>query len=78
MYGDQQPQIGELVKNDNFIPQMKPEEKNAWIDFVLVCKHFLRNKKSEYYEHVVNHMLSAYHAIGSKMSIKLHYLHFSI
>lgn len=50
-------------------------EKNAWNGFVSVCENFLGNTKSENYEQIVNNMLSAYHAMGCKMSIKLHYLH---
>lgn len=54
---------------------MKLAEKNAWNGFISVCENFLGNTKSENYEQIVNNMLSAYHAMGCRMSIKLHHLH---
>lgn len=69
------PQIRQLIKDEYFLQQMTVVEKNAWKGFVSVCENFLGNTKSVNYEEIVHEMLSAYHALGCKMSIKLHHLH---
>ena len=53
---------------------MNEEEKAAWLSFVYVIKNFLGNKKAGNHEDVVSNMLSAFHDLGCKMSIKVHFL----
>ena len=53
---------------------MNEEEKAAWLSFVDVIKNFLGNKKAGNHEDVVSNMLSAFHDLGCKMSIKVHFL----
>jgi hypothetical protein len=49
--------------------------------FENVCSNFLGNKKSENYVEIVEELLSSYCALGSNMSLKLHFpqshLHFA-
>ena len=52
---------------------MNDKEKAAWLSFVDVTKNFLGNKKAQNYENLVSNMLSAFHHLGCKMSIKMHF-----
>ena len=53
---------------------MNDEEKAAWLSFVDVTQNFLGNKKAQNYENLVSNMLSAFHHLGCKMSIKVHFV----
>ena len=68
------PQIRILVRNQALVQAMNDKEKAAWLSFVDVMKNFLGNKKAGNHEDLVNNMLSAFHDLGCKMSIKLHFL----
>ena len=50
-------------------------EANAWSSFVMVIKYFLGNHKAQNYTELVENMLSSFHRLGCRMSIKVHYLH---
>ena len=67
------PQIRTLVRDQGFTQTMNDKEKAAWLSFVNVTKKFLGNKKAQNYENLVSNMLSAFHHLGCKMSIKVHF-----
>ena len=53
---------------------MTEVEKAAWHSFVAVVKGFLGNTKASNYVDPVEVMLTNFQALGSRMSIKVHYL----
>ena len=53
---------------------MNDKEKVAWLSFVDVMKNFLGNIKAGNHEDLAGDMLSAFHDVGCKMSIKVHFL----
>ena len=50
-------------------------EAAAWYSFVDVVKGFLGNTKVSNYQNLVEGMLKNFHSLGTRMSIKLHYLY---
>ena len=68
------PQIRTLVHDQGFPQTMNDKEKAARLSFVYVTKNFLGNKKAQNYENLVSNVLSAFHHLGCKMSIKVHFL----
>ena len=68
------PQICTLVSDRAFVQAMNDKEKAAWLSFVDVMKNFLGNKKAGNHEDLVGNMLSAFHHLVCKMSIKVHFL----
>ena len=69
-----EPQICTLVRDQAFVPAMNDKEKAAWLSFVDVFKNFLGNKKAGNHEDLVGNILSAFHDLRCKMSIKVHFL----
>ena len=53
---------------------MNYKEKAAWLSFVDLMKNFLGNKKARNHDDPVGNMLSAFHDLGCKMSIKVQLL----
>lgn len=68
------PQIRKLINDRNFQHSMNHLEANAWSSFVIVIKNFLGNHKAQNYTELVKNMLSSFHRLGCRMSIKVHYL----
>ena len=54
---------------------MCPLEKRAWRAFRDVVNGFLGNVRAPNYQELVANMISAFHAMGCRMSLKVHYLH---
>ena len=69
------PQIRTLVHDKEFINKINDQERAAWLSFVAVTQNFFGNKKADNYHVLLTTMLLAYHNLGCKMSIKLHFLH---
>ena len=69
------PQIRTLLRDEEFVNKINDKERAAWLSFVAVTQSFLGNKKADNYHVLVTTMLLAYHDLGCKMSIKLHFLH---
>jgi hypothetical protein len=68
------PQIRELMQDAQFDKSLDRKEKKAWLSFKSIVKNFLGNHRSEEYEKVVEDLLSSFHALGARMSIKMHFL----
>ena len=47
----------------------------AWNTLKLVAENFLGNHKAENYIEIVENMIEAFRRLGSRMSLKLHFLH---
>ena len=62
------------MRDQAFVQAINDNEKAAWLSFVDVMKNFLGNKKAGNYEDLVGNVLSAFHDLGCKMSIKVHFL----
>ena len=68
------PQIHRLVHDQAFVQAMNDKEKAAWLSFVDVIKNFLGNKKAGNHGDLVGNMLSEFHDLECKISIKVHFL----
>ena len=68
------PQIRTLVHDQAFVQAMNDKEKATWLSFLDVMKNFLGNKKTGNHEDLVGNMLLAFHDLGCKISIKMHFL----
>ena len=66
------PQIRKIVLDETFITHLKRKEKLAFESFKKVCINFLGKHQSEDYVQVVNDLLSSYHDMRCKMSLKGH------
>ena len=66
------PQIRTLVHDQGFT--MNDKEGAARLSFGDVTKNFLGYKKAQNYENLVSNMLLAFHYLGYKTSIKVHFL----
>ena len=69
------PQIRELFKDTVFTSKMTGLELRAWNGFKSVVENFLGNNKSSDYAGIVEKMIQSYQALGSRMSVKIHFLH---
>ncbi|UYV64495.1 hypothetical protein LAZ67_3000991 [Cordylochernes scorpioides] len=69
------PQIRELQQDGNFQNSLNEVEAAAWNFFRNVCKNFFGSVKVENYRDIVNDLLLSYKALGSNMSLKIHFLH---
>ena len=69
------PQIRCMLESEDLETTMSSLEKDAWQAFKHVVNGFLGNNRSEDYKELVENLVTAYHALGCRMSIKLHFLH---
>ena len=68
------PQIRKLIQDQAFTSRMTAVKSAAWCWNVSVVQEFLSKTKASYYWYLVDVMLRNFQALGSRMSIKLHYL----
>ena len=66
------PQINTRVHDQAFVQAIN-DKKASWLSFVDVMKNFLGNKKAGNHEDLVGNMLSAFHDLGCKMSLEVHF-----
>ncbi|UYV69486.1 hypothetical protein LAZ67_6003764 [Cordylochernes scorpioides] len=57
-----------------FIVTLKEDDKNAWLAFIDVVKHFLGNNKSPNYARIVENMIYKFHKLGCLINLKLHFM----
>ena len=69
------PDIRALFRDEEFEHALTPVEKRAWLAFKAVVQNFLGNKKSDDYKCLVEELLESFRVLGSRMSIKIHFLH---
>ena len=69
------PQIRELFRDTQFTSKMTGLESHAWNEFKSIVENFLGNHKSDDYVRLVENMIHCYQALGSRMSVKIHFLH---
>ena len=69
------PQIRKVMQDVIFPTKLTDLERAAWLSFKDLCAGFLGNTKSADYKDLVNKFLNNYHAIGARMSLKIHFLH---
>jgi len=69
------PEIHRLIKNSDFKNHLNHLELPAWESFVKIVKNFLGYLRDDTYQELVDNLLSTYHNMGSRMSLKLHFLH---
>ena len=68
------PQICKLIQDQAITSNMTAVESAAWCSYVSMVQEFLGNTKASNYRYLVNVMLRNFQALGSRMSIKFHYL----
>ena len=59
------PQIRELMKDDQFVTQMKTAELLAWNNFKSVVENLLHNNRSEDAEKMITEMIESYKELES-------------
>ena len=69
------PQIRQLFNESIFIEHLNLQKKRASLVFRSICMNFLGNRRSDDYVAHVEELLSAYEAMGCKVSFKVHFLH---
>ena len=67
-------QIRTLVLDQAFFQATNDKKKAAWLSFVNVMKNFLENIKARNHMGLVGYILSAFHDLGCKISIKVRFL----
>ena len=68
-------EIRKLFADENFLKHLNTKELKAWNTFKLVAENFLGNHKAENYIEIVENVIEAFRRLGSRMSLKLHFLH---
>ena len=68
------PQIRDLLKDTKFTLHMNTIERSAWNGFKEVVSNFLGNNKSDDYEYLIENMIDNFEKLGSRMSVKIHFL----
>ena len=58
-----------------FEENLNPLEKETWNEFCSVVKNFLGNCKSSSYANIIEDLLSSYKNLGTRMSLKINFLH---
>ena len=62
------------MQDTQFYEDLNETERNAWLSFKRICKDCLANHKAENHQDVVQDPLTSYKAMGSNMSLKIHFL----
>ena len=69
------PQIREVMKDETFPTTLNPKELAAWRSFKAVTDNVLGNERADNYEEIVQQLLESFRKLGSRMSLKIHFLH---
>jgi hypothetical protein len=69
------PQVRQLINDSDFRSKLSPKEKAAWDAFVDVVKNFLGTYRADNYAELVETLLQRFQKMGSRMSLKIHFLH---
>ena len=69
------PQIQQMLDSKALEDKMTDLERDAWQSFRNVVHSFLERNKADNYEDSVEILLQTYCNLGSRMSLKMHYLH---
>jgi hypothetical protein len=62
-------------KYETFDKLLQSDEKGAWDSFKFVVKGFLRNRRAQNYEELVNNLLQGCQKLSCNLSLKIHFLH---
>ena len=66
------------MKDSSFDEILTGNERTAWVSFKNVCTNFLGKRRSQDYEEMVQVLMQSFQALGARMSIKMHFLHFHL
>ena len=72
------PQIRQMLGSRESEDKMTALERDAWQSFRNVNHDFLERDKPDNYEHSLETLLQIYCKLGSRMSQKMHHLHFHL
>jgi len=67
--------IKQLFKDKEFNTKLNSTKSRASKASENICRNFLGNKKAENYSETAQELIASYSAMGSNMSLKLHFLH---
>ena len=68
------PQFRILINDENFLKYVTIVESAAWTGFLGDVRGFLSGSKNENYKQLVDNMLTSFHSLGARMSVKVHIL----
>ena len=68
------PRIRLLINGENSIKHMTIVETADWTGFVGVVRGFSSGSKNENCKELVDNMLTSFHSLGARMSVKVHFL----
>ena len=69
------PQIRESLEDEACVESLTDTEQAAWESFKWICANFLGRKKSPDFGESIQKLLNVYKETGSRMSLKVHFLH---
>ena len=69
------PQIRQIMKDETFPTTLNLKELAARRSFKAVTDNSLGNKLADNYEEIVQQLLESFRKLGSRMSLKIHFLH---
>ena len=69
------PQIRQMLDSKELECKMTALERDAWQSFRNVVYGFLGRNKADNYEDFIETLMQTYCKLGSRMSLKMHYLH---
>ena len=69
------PQIRQMLGSKELEDNRTALERDAWQSFRNVVHGFLRRNKADNYKDLAETLLQTYFKLGSRMSLKMHYLH---
>ena len=69
------PQIRDVIMDEFFDTLLQGDEKAVWHSLKFVIKGFLRNRRAQNYEELVNNLLQSYQKLTCNMSLNIHFLH---
>jgi hypothetical protein len=72
------PRNKQLFEDHDFSRKLNATEGRAWEAFKNVCRNFLSNERAENYGEIVQDLFSSYNAMGSNVSLLLHFMHFHL
>ena len=72
------PQILQMLDSKELEDNRTALERDAWQSFRNIVHGFLGRNKADNFEDLVETLLLTYCKLGSRMSLKMHYLHFHL
>ena len=69
------PEIRKRFSDEKFPKNLNKKVLEAWNTLKLVAENFLGNHRAENYIEIVENIIEAFRRLGSRINLKLHFLH---